>query len=195
METPESDYDYLVIYFDNPKEILINRGHKDSKFVENITVGDDKLDVHFHEIGKVIDKLIEGNINFIVAIESPEIYVFYDEFYELRNLVERNLNKSIAKSLVGMIEHNWKKYILSGRDLSQKRARRIYRYIKLGENIFKYNQVKFEKIDYEIIESDIEEGINYLKELVNTSNLPENLDENAFLYFLLKFRAYSIFAW
>lgn len=173
MNRSDSDIDLFTVFQVPSKTILVGDSYKKSKFIQK-----DGEDIHMHEVGKVIEMLIKNNVNFVWGVTSP-LFVEGDEriYKELGEIARSLLSKQIYKPVRGLAVHNYKKYIESEKDVSEKRCNIIARTIVFG--IAALNG----KIKYITTEGANPDTINVLLSELDAayenSKLPERPDEDA----------------
>jgi len=128
MNRPDSDIDLFTVFQVPSKTILVGDSYEKSKFIQK-----NGKDIHMHEVGKVIEMLIKNNVNFVWGVTSP-LFVEGDEriYKELGEIARSLLSKQIYKPVQGLAIHNYKKYIESKKDVSEKRCNTITRSIIFG---------------------------------------------------------------
>ncbi len=187
MERPDSDYDYFIGYMIPTEEYLVGKRQENSQKIEK------KEDVAMHEIGNIVDGLLNGNINFFIGVLGIEIES-KPEFLELKNIVKKHKAKNIYNSVHGLAVNNYKKYIEGKEKPDEKRVKTILRTIELGINYFDTGLFVFEKPKYfdTIPPKDLAKLIDTkVKELENKYKLsfyPEKLPEKELKEWLLKTR-------
>ena len=183
METQESDIDETQVFITSTKNILSGIGiPKTKKFTLGIT---DKTQI---EIGFVIESLIKNNINAIIMVASPNpIYELKHYRKELIWILKNNISKNCFNSIHGLGNRNYKEYIQTGKDASQKRINTTCRSLQLGITLLDTGKIKFKPFHNGTPE-DIE---NLLKEIHTSfieSPLPEKSDEAPFREYLFRLR-------
>ena len=182
MNTAMSDTDIFEAYVASTEDILRGTANTKSKFIQK-----DGVDTAQHEIGKIVNQLLKGNLNFIIGVTSPIIEKDSMELYHLRNIVEKTISKNCYGSIHGMAQHNFKKYIVSGKDTSERRCNKILRGLKFGMRILDGQGIKFERAENGS-EEDIVEAILMLDESFNISKLSDKPDEEPFRDWLYEAR-------
>jgi len=185
MQRPDSDTDLFQVYVASTKDILRGTADVRSKFIQV-----DNQDIAVHEVGKVVEQLIKGNFNFLVGVMSP-VVVESNEFHrELVDIVKNNVAKNCYHSIRGLAVHNYKKYIESEKDPSERRCNKIIRVLKFGVNLLRTREFVFKPI----VGGTPEEVLRWLSELdlvYTTSRLPDRPDEGEFREWLYKVRLYD----
>ena len=167
MERPDSDTDLFVAFVEDIRNILLSKNYKKS-----ISKTENNTDYVYHEISQIVKQLIDGNVNFIWGVHSPIIIKDSKYLQEIRNITKEPA-ANIYNSIYGLAIHNYRKYIATGKDLSQKRLRTIYRTIKFGLNVLDGNGYVFEPIDYDVDIDDIVDYIIRLGAFHYATKLPE----------------------
>jgi len=136
MHTLGSDYDYFKVYIAPLYDVLIGKEYKKSFDRKEKSLGSAiGNDVEYHEIGKVVDMLIKGNINFMVGVFSQrglnlEEYETNPYQYEIQAICSTPC-KNLYHSCHGLAKGNYERYILSGKEDTPKKRGQIYRVGKL----------------------------------------------------------------
>jgi len=182
MDTEKSDTDLFQVYVTPTKDILRGKANTKSKFIH----GHD-ADLAVHEVGTVIEQLLKGNLNFIIGVMSPLIVETSKEHQELREIVSRNLAKNCYHSIRGMAIHNYKKYIETGRDVSENRCNKIIRVLRFGTTLLEDGEIVFEPSSTGTPNA-ILGWLNALDGAYNSSSLPEKPNEEEYREWLLKVR-------
>lgn len=144
-------------------------------------------DTSAHEAQSVVEQLIKGNVNFLWGVMSPIVVKTSDWHEELKEIVRRNLAKNCYDSIHGLAVHNYKKYIESGKDASEKRCNTIARTINFGILILTRGEFKFVAVT-RATPDIIVKGIEVLDEAHNASELPEKPNEAEYREWLFKLR-------
>ena len=137
-----SDLDLFRCYISDTKDILLGKVPQNT-FDQAIP----NVDVQISEIGTVISQLMHCNFNYLVAIHSP--IVMFDNssvLAKLRELSLKGLSKEAYYSIFGMCMQNYKKYIETGKDVSEKRCNAIARTAKFGYNLLANRTIVFEGV-------------------------------------------------
>jgi hypothetical protein len=137
-----SDLDIFRCYMGDTRDILLGKVPKNT-FDQSIP----NVDVQITEIGAVISQLIYNNLNYLIAIHSP--IVRFDNgnvLVKLRELSLKGLSKEAYNSIFGMCMQNYKKYIETGKDISEKRCNTIARTARFGYNLLANKTIVFEGV-------------------------------------------------
>jgi len=188
MRHSKSDIDLFRVYVATTEEVLKGTANIRSKFIEE---GD--TDIALHEIGKVIEQLLKGNMNFIIGVMSPIVVESYNPvlLHELRDIVRENISKNCYHSIHGMAMHNYKKYVESGFDKSERRCNKILRVLKFGQRLLREGKVVFEPVVGGTSKM-IEEELKNLEVAYKNSELPEKPNEEPFREWLYNLRLYEL---
>ena len=196
MNDEDSDIDIFQVYVAPTKDILKGVGNLKSKHSFENTKSNslynqpynNTIDTMSHEIGKVIDQLIKGNINFLLGVLSPMITKPSPWLEKLRELVIDNKNKLCYHSIKGLATHNYEKYIKSGKDTSVDRCMKIGRYLNFGCTLFTTGEYTFEPPVFCAHPFEIEYWIDKLNKTNISSSLPTTINEEEFRNLLLEIR-------
>lgn len=182
METGLSDTDTFRAYIVPSITILNGTAETKSKFIQ---IGD--KDIAQHEIGKVINQILKGNINFLIGVMSPLCVLSGKEHKALKEIVVAHLAKNCFHSIHGMAAHNYKKYIDTGKDTSERRCNTILRGMRFGERILEGKGIVFERVKGGT-PMEIKQEFEILNESFSSSKLPEIPEEKPFRDWLLSVR-------
>ena len=191
MRHPKSDTDLFRVYVASTEEILKGTANTRSKFIQK-----DNTDIALHEVGKVVEQLLKGNLNFLVGVMSPltvsvaapPLTKFYSD---LQNIVKENISKNCYHSIRGLAVHNYKKYIESGKDDSERRCNKILRVLQFGKTLLDTGKFEFKPFRGGVPD-DIEVWIGWLNEAYKYSLLPEMPDETFCRDWLYNLRLYEL---
>jgi predicted nucleotidyltransferase len=183
METPKSDIDEAQVFITSTKSILSGMGiPKTKKFTTRTT------DVTQIEIGPLIESLIKNNINAIIMVASPcSTYELKHYRKELIQILKNNISKNCFNSINGLGNRNYKKYIQTEKDASQKRINTICRSLQFGITLLDTGKIKFRSF-YDGTPEDIKNLLKEIHTSFTESPLPEKSDEVPFREFLFKLR-------
>lgn len=182
MNRPGSDVDYFQVFAYPTKIFLMGYNPKQSFFYHY-----PDRDIHRHEIGRVIEQLLKCNVNFIFGVISNEVISTSKYHRELYEYVKNHPCKGIEHSIWGLASSNYKKYILSGADISEKRCNKILRVLQFGITLLKTGRYEFKPF-YGGTPELIKQKINELVFAYNESKLPEEFDEEWLRYYLYRVR-------
>ena len=182
MNTEGSDTDRFIA-FAYPTEVLL-KGYnpKMSFFIQS-----GNTDYAWHEIGVIIAQLIKCNMNFVIGTVSNLADTTGAYHKELQEYVLNHPCKGIYHSIKGMAMHNWKKYIVSGIDTSERRCNKILRVLQFGITLLNTGRYEFKSFsggDKQLISDKLFE----LDEAYEKSKLPERMDEKYLRDFLYRVR-------
>jgi len=177
-----SDDDYFEIYAEPILSVLDHTALYKADFTQN-----DNVDVHYHEISHVINMLLSGNMNFVVGVLSPIITKKTDWFMKLRKLTRHFLSKQTFYSINGMVEGNYVKYIVQGRDNSEHKCNQILRAIQMGITLLQKGKLEFKPYTGGSPD-EILEKLSELQFLHSISPLPDRPEEGHFRDYLVDYR-------
>lgn len=191
MRHPKSDTDLFRVYVASTEEILKGTANIRSKFIQ-----ENDTDLALHEVGKVVDQLLKGNFNFLVGVMSPLTVSVakpsLTKFYlNLQDIVKENISKNCYHSIRGLVIHNYKKYIESGKDDSERRYNKILRVLQFGKTLLDTGNFEFKPFK-EGVPDDIEAWVGLLNEAYRYSQLPEKPDETFYRAWLYNLRLYEL---
>ncbi len=185
MNTPTSDLDLFQVYARPTREVLIGRSVK-SKFIRD---KEKDVDYAIHEIGEVVHQISKGNINFVLGLTSPMIYQKSHWFYELYGTYMHNLSKNIFHSIRGMTKHNYKKFIASELDSSEKKKNTIMRVVEFGIHFLLEHKLRYQPPIRDIKYADcFDQAITDLEKAYEICELPERPDTSVYDEFLARLR-------
>lgn len=189
MNTETSDIDLFTVYIVPSKSILDGTNHGHNSHFSTSDIEDNVS----HEIGKVINELIKGNINFLVGVLSPIINYQYKSYLDdLKELVIFNCQtKACANSIRGLAIHNYKKYII-GSDTAKeyditKKCNSINRNLLFGMNALSGNGFKFIPVKHQTPE-DVKFMLSEFDKSLINSTLSEKTNSESFRKYLLDIR-------
>jgi len=190
MRHAKSDTDLFRVYVASTEEILKGTANTRSKFTQK-----DNVDIAIHEIGKVVDMLTKGNLNFLIGVMSPLTVSIAEPpltsfYFKLRDIVKENISKNCYHSIHGLAVHNYKKYIENGKDDSERRCNKILRVLVFGKTLLDTGKLEFKPFK-EGVHDDIEAWIYQLDEAYKYSLLPEKPDEKTYRDWLYEIRRYE----
>jgi predicted nucleotidyltransferase len=189
MNRPDSDEDIAIVYLANSRDILLTN-RIDGK--QTIT---ETLDTTYYELGKVIQELKKGNVNFLWVVMSPIIISeFRNLLKELRQIVAENAAKNCYYSIKGLAKHNIYHFIEKGDQesaLYKKKLNVIARTIQFGINILLYGKYLFERTDIQT-KNELDDLVIRLDQVYQSSTLPKDPSPEPFDNFLIKWRLWKI---
>lgn len=186
MQHKGSDIDQFICYT-APAKTLLDGTAEERGYLRSFVVKENGKDIVYHEASKVVEQLIKGNVNFLWGVMSPRVIESSGCHEELKRIVGRNLAKNCYHSIRGLAVHNYKKYIQSGRDPSEKRCNTIVRTINLGICILNEGLFKFSST-FGATPDDVLKRVKALERAYSASKLPERPNAAEFREWLLKLR-------
>jgi len=184
MNRPDSDMDIFKCYITPSSDFLIGRTHKKSHFNQ---IGN--TDTTSTEIGVVVEQLLKNNVNYFINIMSPIVINNSKELQELKVLTQKNLSKRCFSSIYGLAYSNYKKYILSDKQNTEKKRKVIARTILFGQHLLFYHEFNFDFDLWDINTNEIERMLYASKCIYENSTLPETPQHKEEMYsWLLKLR-------
>lgn len=177
MNRPDSDVDIFEAYSVPTKSILRGRARQNS---HNSKI--DGNDIAKHEVEKVMEMLIKGNLNFVLGVMSPIIIQDSHELQLIRSIFKQNLSKNIYHSIHGMAVHNYQKYFEKEKDVTWKKLAQVLRLLNFGNTLLLEEKVEFKAIPWEttIHIDEIRQKILDLDRAYGESNLPGAPDEELY---------------
>lgn len=184
MQHKGSDIDQFICYTAPVKRLLDGTAEN---YLKSFVIKENGNDVAHHEASKVVEQLIKGNINFLWGVMSPIVVMTSGSHRMLKDIVKKNLAKNCYNSIHSLAIDNYKKYIESWKDPSEKKCNTIVRTINLGiamleEGLFKFSPTSGATPD------DVLKKIKDLERAYSASKLPEKPNEAAFREWLLELR-------
>jgi predicted nucleotidyltransferase len=192
MQTPESDLDLMLVYQEDTKHILEGKPIHVTKPDKSFVNGTDGIlvDQKEQEIGHLVNKLIDGNVNAIWTVCTP--IIVHDNHYlqELRTIVEHNLSKASYASINGMAMSLLKDHTKRAGVMPEGKAlRTAWRTCVFGQSLLLEGKIKFKPMFEDVTVEDVEWIIKSLKYIYESaSSLPDKPDEKPFRDFLFKLR-------
>jgi len=190
MNHKDSDIDLFTAYIVPTIDILSGENIGNGSHNQQST----ELDIVSHEIGKIINELIKGNINFLVGTLSTTILCqrkhYLDDLKQLLN--EYGQTKSCKNSIRGLAFSNYKKYIINcnsdkKEQLITKKCNTINRTLLFGINVLNGNGFKFMPTFNQTPE-DVTEMLDLFDKTVIKSKIPEKTNPKPFRDFLSTLR-------
>jgi hypothetical protein len=191
MNHAKSDIDLGVIYVAPTNKILHGTAYIDSKQLKI-----EELDVAVHEISKVVDMLISGNVNFLWIVSSPIIMLETPYLRELRNILNTNLSANTYHSIKGLSIKNYKKYLVDGNlaegegiEIFAKKRKIIMRTLNYGIKLLNGEGcLNFVPASGEYDNQIILDTIEALDKAYENTILPEKPNEEIYRDFLERVR-------
>jgi len=196
MNNKDSDIDVFSVKIASTKHIL--EGTEFSRSSHTGNAGSGQIDEVTHEIGKVIDELIKGNINFLIGTMSPIVLYQKDDYlHTLKQLIINYCQtKACVHSIKGLAVHNYKKYIV-GSDTAReysipKKCNMINRTLLFGIHIMNGNGFVFAPVTRQTPQ-DVINMTQQFDEAVKKSSIPEETSPMPFRNFLFQLRKKELF--
>jgi hypothetical protein len=190
MNHAKSDIDLGVIYIAPTNKILRGTAYTESKQLKI-----EELDVAVHEIGKVVDMLISGNVNFLCIVSSPIIMLETPYLRELKNILNTNLSANTYHSIKGLSMKNYKKYLVDGNlaegegiEIFAKKRKIIMRTLNFGIKLLNAEGMVYEPASGNYDNQSILDKIIELDNIYKDTILPEKPDKEIYYDFLEKVR-------
>lgn len=190
MNHPYSDVDLFTAYVVPTIEILSGKNHGGGSHNSQR----ENVDHVSHEIEKIINELIKGNINFLVGTLSN--IVLYQRDNYLKSLVcllnEYGQTKACTHSIRGLAVHNYNKYIINcntGKKEAKvtKKCNTINRTLLFGINILEENGFVFTPVINQT-STDVKNMLERFDNAVLKSTIPNKTNPSPFQEYLLKIR-------
>jgi hypothetical protein len=189
MQTPESDIDQMLVYQESTRNILEGRPIRNTKPDSAFEQDGIPVDRKCQEIGHLVNKLIDGNVNAIWTVCSPIVVQDHPYLHELRKITEQNLSKASYASINGMAISQTKDHVKRAAVMpAGKSLRTCWRICEFGQMLLLGNEIKFRSVTGDISVSDAEWIIKGLECAYIQSKLPERPDEKPFRDFMFKIR-------
>lgn len=177
MNRPDSDTDIFKCYIAPSSGFLIGKQHKGSHFNQS-----NNVDTTSTEIGIVVNQLLKNNVNYLINVMSPLIISYSKELRELQVLTQKNLSKQCFDSVYGLAYHNYRRYIVSGKQNTEKKRKIIARTILFGQHLLLYHTFIFEFALCDVTPSDLDDMLYDLKCTYENSTLPETPQHKEEMY-------------
>lgn len=190
MNNPNSDTDLFTAYIIPTEDILSgrNRGNGSHNYQ---SVTEDRTS---HEIGKIINELIKGNINFLVGTLSYLVIHQHNNcLNDLKYLLKQHgQTKACVNSIKGLATSNYKKYIVNCNSekkehLVIKKCGMINRTLLFGIGVLEGNGFNFMPIVNQT-PTDVKEMLDRFNQAVIDSTLPEKTYPDPFRNYLFNLR-------
>lgn len=186
MQHEGSDTDYFVCYT-APAKTLLDGTAEERGYLKSFVFKENGNDIVYHEAGKVVEQLLKGNVNFLWGVMSPCMVVSNAWHEKLKQIVRKNMAKNCYHSIHGLALHNYKKYIESGKDPSEKRCNTIVRTLGFGISILVRREFEFFPF-MGATPDDILRRIGDLEKEHDASKLPEKPNDAEYREWLLSLR-------
>ncbi len=178
-----SDVDYFVCFAYDTREILRNlRALQESFFVHTA-----REDTHYHEIGKVVEQLLKGNLNYILGVMSPVIVITSRYHKKLKELLERYPPRNAYHSIRGFAINNYERALKEESPPTEHRLNKILRVLEFGITLLKTGVYEFRAVSGatpDLIKTKLKE----LDAAYRKSTLNERIPEDAIRDLLLEIR-------
>ncbi len=178
-----SDVDYFVCFAYDTREILRNpRALQESFFVHTA-----REDTHYHEIGKVVEQLLKGNLNYILGVMSPKTVITTEHHKKLKELLERYPPRNAYHSIRGFAVHSYTNALKEESPPTEHRLNKILRVLEFGITLLKTGTYEFRAVSGatpDLIKTKLKE----LDEAYRKSTLNERIPEDAIRDLLLEIR-------
>ena len=189
MQTPASDLDLMLVYQENTRTILEGRKIHNTKPDRTFMQGEMLVDQKEQEIGHLINKLIDGNVNAIWTVCTPLVMQDHPYLHELRTITQQNLSKASYASINGMAASQFRDHIKRGKVMPEGKAlKTAYRTCEFGITLLLKNKLEFKPSRECVTVSDVEWILKELEYAYTHSQLPERPDEKSFRDLLFKIR-------
>jgi predicted nucleotidyltransferase len=195
--TKRNDLDLMSVYAIDTHKILrgenirITMPHR--KYREEITYGDIDVEEQSQEIGHIVNKLIDGNVNAIWSVCSPEVVEepYSNILFDLKKITLNNLSKISYHSIKGMCMSQYNDNVKRAAVMPPGKAfRGALRVANFGITLLSKGEITFVGIDKEYMptEEEVLDAIKKLDDSYAHSKLPEKPNENLFRDFLYHVR-------
>ena len=168
MNRPDSDKDIFKCYVAPSSDFLIGKSHNVAHFNSS-----NAIDIKSVEIGVLVNQLLKNDFNSFIAVMSPVVLQDSKELHELNFLTQLNLNKQCFNSIYGLAYGNYKKYILSDKQNTEKKRKLIARTILFGKHLLFCGVFNFNLYVHDVDCNEIERMLYDLKCVYENSTLPE----------------------
>jgi hypothetical protein len=195
--TEHNDLDLMSVYCVDTHKILrgenirITMPHR--KYRDEIAYGDIDVEEQAQEIGHLVNKLVDGNVNAIwsvcspVVIESPYSNILHD----LQQITIHNLSKMSYHSIKGMCVSQYNDNEKRAAVMPPGKAfRGSLRTAQFGNTLLSENKLEFKGVDrsYMPPKDEVLAAILSLDNMYKISTLPEKPNEHLFRDFLYHVR-------
>ena len=107
---------------------------------------------------------------------------------DLIQVIRCNMAKNYYDSIRGLARHNYNKYILNEKDVSQKRMKIILRTLYFGIELFRSGMLIYDPIEGDVEPDNILDALDALAVEYAHSDLPQFPDEKHFREYLFNLR-------
>ena len=195
--TQRNDIDISSVWCVDTEKILrgerVNQTFPQRKYRDVKRFGDIDVEEQSQEIGHLINKLIDGNVNAIWVVCSSNIIdkPHHTILNDLQYITMKNLSKVSYHSIKGMVMSQYNDNIKRALVMPPGKAyRNAIRTANFGSTLLCENKIVFKGIprDYIPEESEVIDAIGGLDIAYEMSKLPEKPNEDAFRDFLYEVR-------
>jgi len=185
MQHGNSDKDLFVCYAAPSTDFLIGKTHNKGHHSTSESVDRTSM-----EIGKVVNQVLKGNVNYLVYVLSPVIEFTTPQHKILVNLTYMNLSRKCYGSIRGFAYGEFKNKVgINNEKDTQKVRRSIMRTINFGITLLGYGVVEFTPVLHDVEIKEIENGFKNLDHAYEHTVLPdESIHEKEMFDFLLNIR-------
>lgn len=195
--TKRNDLDLMSVYCVDTHKILrgenvhITMPHR--KYRDEVKYGDIDVEEQAQELGHLVNKLIDGNVNAIWSVCSPEIISspYSNILFDLKKITLANLSKMSYHSIKGMCMSQYNDNVKRAAVMPPGKAfRGALRVANFGITLLSKGEVKFVGVnkDYIPTEDEVVRAIMKLDEANEKSKLPDKPNEELFRDFLYHVR-------
>jgi len=189
MQTPISDLDLMLVYQESTRDILEGRLVHKTKLDKIFERDGVLIDQKEQEIGHLVNKLIDGNVNAIWTVCTPLVIQNHSYLDELRRITEQNLSKASYASIKGMAISQFKDHTKRAGVMPEGKAlKTAWRTCEFGRMLLLAKEIKFKPAPVEVTVEDVEWILKGLDFDYEKSPLPEYPDEKPFRDFLFNVR-------
>jgi hypothetical protein len=195
--TDRNDLDLMAVYCVDTNKILrgenirITMPHR--KYRDELKYGDIDVEEQAQELGHLVNKLIDGNVNAIWSVCSPKIIEspYCGILWDLQKIVCNNLSRMSYHSIKGM---SMSQYYDNEKRAAVMPPGKAYcgalRVANFGCTLLADNKLEFKGIDTNYIptEDEVLAAILSLDNMYKISDLPEKPNEDLFRDFLYHVR-------
>lgn len=181
----DSDKDLFVCYAAPSKDFLIGKTH--NKGHQSNLMGVDRTSM---EIGKVVNQVLKGNINYLTYMLSPVVEFTTPEHKKLVDMTYLNLSSRSYRSIRGFAYDEFSKKVGNdnGKD-TQKVRRSILRNLIFGTTLLGAGVIDFCCVTWDVEIKELEEQFESLDKAYENTPLPaEPKHEKEMLDLLLEIR-------
>lgn len=189
-----SDIDSMAVVQEPTKDILmgLDRFQTTSVF-KSETDHNWPIDIHVHEVGRVVGMLEKGNINFVCGVGSPIPVYSTPEMEDLRRILTDNPHKGIYDSIHGMAIQNIHRFAgiprnklfvyslseLQYTPIEPKRAAKMLAFLEFGIQYLDTGKMVFNKpVKFEWSTDGVLEAVKALEAAKAASGLPEDMKDS-----------------